>query len=108
VQLYLPAEVLVRHGAHQHAIFAGRSSAGLDAALVELRDLARGHLAAAHERLLTLPPQGLPAFLPVALVRPSLHRLERGDAFAPAELAPWRRQWLIWRAARNPMRIAGS
>jgi hypothetical protein len=41
------------------------------------------------------------------LVRPSLDRLERSDAFAPAELSPWRRQWLIWRAARNPTRIAG-
>ena len=29
------------------------------------------------------------------------------DPFAPAELPPWRRQWLIWRAARNPARIAG-
>ena len=49
----------------------------------------------------------MPAFLPVALVRPALDRLERSDPFAPAELPPWRRQWLIWRAARNPARIAG-
>jgi phytoene synthase len=106
-QLYLPAEVLARHGAHEHDIFAGRSSAGLDAALAELRNLARHHLAAAHARLLMLAPRALPAFLPVALVHPSLRRLERGDAFAPVELSPWRRQWLIWRAARDPARIAG-
>jgi len=49
----------------------------------------------------------LPAFLPVALVRPALDRLARCDPFASAELSPWRRQWLIWRAARNPARIAG-
>jgi hypothetical protein len=49
----------------------------------------------------------LPAFLPVALVRPSLDGMARRDPFAPAELSPWRRQWLIWRAARNPARIAG-
>jgi hypothetical protein len=45
--------------------------------------------------------------LPLAPVRPLLDRLERSDPFAPAELAPWRRQWLIWRAARNPVRITG-
>jgi 15-cis-phytoene synthase len=55
----------------------------------------------------TLPDAALPAFLPVALVRPALDRLARRDPFAPAELSPWRRQWLIWRAARNPARIAG-
>jgi len=56
---------------------------------------------------MALPRAALPAFLPVALVRPSLDRAERGDAFAPAEISPWRRQWLLWRAARNPARIAG-
>jgi hypothetical protein len=53
-----------------------------------------------------LPSGSLPAFLPIALVRPSLARLERSNAFAPAEIAQWHRQWLIWRAARNPARIA--
>jgi hypothetical protein len=54
-----------------------------------------------------LPAAALPAFLPIAPVRRSLDLLDRCDAFAPAELAPWRRQWLIWRAARDPARIAG-
>jgi hypothetical protein len=54
-----------------------------------------------------LPPLAMPALLPVALVRPALMRLEGGDPFSPAEIAPWRRQWLIWRAARHPARIAG-
>jgi hypothetical protein len=54
-----------------------------------------------------LPDAAIPAFLPIALTRPLLDRLDRSDPFAPAELAPWRRQWLIWRAARNPARIAG-
>ena len=89
-----------------HDLFAGRSSAGLVAALAELRNLARRHLAAASEGVKALPDRAIPAFLPVALVRPSLDRLERSDPFAPVELAPWRRQWLIWRAARNPARIA--
>jgi phytoene synthase len=106
-QLYVPADLLERHGAHAHDIFASRTSPGLNAALAELRDLARGDLAALREPMRKLSGEALPAFLPVALVRPSLDRLERGDPFARAELSPWRRQWLIWRAARNPARIAG-
>jgi 15-cis-phytoene synthase len=106
-QLYVPAELLDRHQVHLHDLFAGRSSPGLVAAFAELRNLARHHLAAVGEAMKALPDAAIPAFLPVALTRPSLDRLDRGDPFAPAELAPWRRQWLIWRAARNPARIAG-
>jgi 15-cis-phytoene synthase len=106
-QLYLPTEVLDRHQVHLHDLFAGRSSASLVAALAELRDLARRHLAATSEGVKALPDRAVPAFLPVALVRPSLARLERSDPFTPLELAPWRRQCLIWRAAWNPARIAG-
>ena len=106
-QLYVPMELLDRHQVRPHDIFAGRSSAGLQAALAELRDVGRRHLDTAHQRMAALTRQAMPALLPVALVGPSLGRLERGDPFSPAELAPWRRQWLIWRAARNPARIAG-
>jgi phytoene synthase len=106
-QLYVPEELLTRHGVHPHDVFAGKSSPALDAALAELRGVARDRLRGAREPITALPPGALPAFLPVALVRPWLDRLERGDAFAPGEVSPWRRQWLIWRAARNPARIAG-
>jgi phytoene synthase len=105
-QLYLPLELLDRHAAKPADIYAGRASPGLDAATAELRNLARRHLAALRERLPSLPRQALPAFLPLALVGPTLDRLERSDALVPVELSPWRRQWLIWRAARNPARIA--
>jgi phytoene synthase len=106
-QLYVPLEVLERHGVEPQDIFAGKSSKSLRAAFAELQDVARRHLLAAHQQIATLPDAALPAFLPVALVRPALDRLARRDPFAPAELSPWRRQWLIWRAARNPARIAG-
>ncbi|MFY9893134.1 MAG: phytoene/squalene synthase family protein [Xanthobacteraceae bacterium] len=106
-QLYVPMELLDRHQVRPEDIFAGRSSAGLQAAFAELNDLGRRHLDAAHQQMAALPPLAVPALLPVALVRPALMRLEGGDPFSPAEIAPWRRQWLIWRAARNPARIAG-
>jgi phytoene synthase len=106
-QLYVPLELLERHGVDPQDIFAGKSSKSLRAAFAELQDIARRHLVAAHQLIATLPDAALPAFLPVALVRPALDRLARRDPFAPVELSPWRRQWLIWRAARNPARIAG-
>jgi 15-cis-phytoene synthase len=106
-QLYVPTELLERHHVQTADLFAGQSSPGLNAALAELRHLARRHLAAAHQRITALPGDALPALLPAALTRPMLDRLDRSAAFAPGEISPWRRQWLIWRAARNPARIGG-
>ena len=105
-QIFLPIELLSQHGVSPQDIFAGQSSAGLNAALQELRNVARQHLARARQSVKATQPEALAAFLPVALVGPSLRRLERSDAFSPTEISPWRRQWLIWRAARNPARIA--
>jgi phytoene synthase len=106
-QLYVPLELLQRHRVQVGDLFAHRPSAGLNAVLMELRNLARRHLAAAYARLGDLPDAAIPALLPVAPVRRLLDRLDRSDAFAPGDIALWRRQWLIWRAARNPKRIAG-
>jgi len=58
---------------------------------------ARAHLDAAQALLAQVPREALPALLPAATIRASL---ARGTA-----LPLWRRQWLIWRAARNPERI---
>jgi 15-cis-phytoene synthase len=106
-QLYVPIEILSRHGVDPEQIFSGRPSVGLIAALTELGAAARQLLAAAAQHLPALPRQVLPALLPLALVRPWLDCLERHDAFAVADIPPWRRQWLIWRATRKPARIAG-
>jgi 15-cis-phytoene synthase len=105
-KLYLPVELLTRHSVGPHEVFSGHSSAGLNAAAADLRGIARGHLEAAAKALATLSREAWPAFLAIAPVRRSLDRWERCDAFAPAALSPWRRQWLIWRASRNVARIA--
>jgi phytoene synthase len=104
-QLYVPQEVLERHEVHLHELFAGRSSTGLAAALAELRERARGYLTASRVPVSALPAAAIPALLPVALVGPVLDRLAHSPPLTPVELVPWRRQWLIWRAARNPARI---
>jgi 15-cis-phytoene synthase len=105
-QLYVPGDILERHLVPLHDLFAGRSSAGLNAAFAELRDLARSQLRTADGLVATLPRGAIPALLPLALVRRSLDRLDRSEPFAPAEIPPWRRQWLIWRAAHDPARLA--
>jgi len=107
-QLYLPLELLDRHGVGAADVFAGRSSPALNRAAAELRGLARRHRAAATDLLPGLAEQALPAVLPIVPVRRSLDQMDRSDIFSPKVLSPWRRQWLIWRAARNPKRLAGG
>jgi len=106
-QVFVPLEVLERHGAGRQAVVSGQASPELRAALAEMRLHARRHLAAARDLIATAPAAVMPALLPVALAGPTLARMERRDydPFVPVELAQWRRQWLIWRAAKRPGRI---
>ncbi len=82
----------------------GRATPELRSLLRDLRTIARQHLAQAERALVELDPAVLPAFLPLALVRPYLARMDRPD-YEPfseaAELPRWRRQWILWRAARR-------
>jgi len=106
-QLYVPLELLTRHGVDPNDIFAGQASDPLRGALGELCALARRHLASAQARLTAAAPDILPALLPAALIGPALRRMERPGYqpfhFEPA--SPFRRQWQLWRAARDPRRI---
>ncbi len=107
-QLYLPADLMQRYGARASDVFAGQATTEIRAVLAELRLRARRHLTAVRESLNAVPPEVLPALLPVALARPALDRMERQSyqPFAPSELPQWRRQWVLWRAARNGLRKA--
>ena len=106
-QLFVPLELLDRHGADREDVRIGRATPELRSALADLRDSARHHLRQAQDMARTVSPDVMPALLPVALAGATLARMERGDydPFVPVEIAPWRRQWLIWRAARRPARI---
>jgi phytoene synthase len=106
-QLFLPLDSIELHGVDLEDIFAGQASDALQATLAEMRILLRGHLAKACELLKSAPEQILPAFLPLALIGPTLRLMDRSD-YEPFRFMPlpqWRRQWLLWRAARNPQRI---
>jgi phytoene synthase len=106
-QLFAPLELLERHGAAREDVRIGRATPQLRSALADLRDNARRHLRQAQDMARTVSPDVMPALLPVVLAGATLARMERRDydPFVPVEIAPWRRQWLIWRAARRPSRI---
>jgi 15-cis-phytoene synthase len=108
-QLYVPVEVLERHGARREDIAAGRPTPELRLAFAELAGRAREHLAQAGRLAASADAAVLPALLPVALVGATLDRIEREDfdPFHPVEIPQWRRQWLLWRAAGRPARMFG-
>jgi 15-cis-phytoene synthase len=106
-QIFVPLEILARHGATREQVLGGQATPQLHEALAELRLHARRHLRAAHQLLAAAPPAVIPALLPVALAGPTLARMERRgyDPFTPIEIAAWRRQLILWRAARWPRRM---
>jgi len=102
-QVFLPVDVLARHGVPRADIVARRDSPGLRAALAELRAEARKHLDAALAHARKTPGEIAPAFLPLAVLPLYLAKLarQRQSPFAAIVDAPqWRRQWALWRAAR--------
>jgi len=100
-QLFLPKDSLDARGVDLEDVFASRSSPAILAALADLRALAREHLAKSRA---ATPPASVAAFLPLALVEPYLRKMEKPgyDPFgAPIDLLQWRKQWILWRAARG-------
>jgi phytoene synthase len=102
-QVYLPVDILARHGVSREDVAARRDGPGLRAALAELRGHARRHRDEARALMRASPSAIAPAFLPLAFLPLYLSRMERAR-YAPFETiveAPqWRRQWALWRAAR--------
>lgn len=103
-QMYLPADLLARHGVDPESVFRGEVTPELRAALAELRTHARHHLDRLRSVISLVPAHVAPAFLPLSLVEPFLLRMEKPDLDplkTPVEISQWRRQWILWRAARK-------
>ncbi len=97
----LPNDLLMRHGATQGEIDASRATPGVESLLADLRTMASSRLTALRGERKNLGEAG-PAFLTTSLVDARLKRSEVSEAFAAdAGLPLWRRQWLLWRAARR-------
>ncbi len=102
-QLYVPLEMLTRHGATTDDVLAGHDTPQLRSALSDLRQYAGAHFDAYVRVADAIPSAQAPAFLPVALVPLYLDRLERtkDEPFVVTEVSQWRRQWTLWRASRR-------
>jgi phytoene synthase len=103
-QVFVPAEILQAHGAKREDLAVGHASEAILEALADLRAVARAHLDIFYAKLFSLPEKTRPAFLPACLCEPYL-RLTEKPAYDPfktvLELPQWRRQWILWRAARR-------
>ncbi|MBS8259287.1 squalene/phytoene synthase family protein [Roseibium polysiphoniae] len=103
-QMYLPADLLARHGVEPQAVLKGETTPELLAALKELRSHVRHHLGRVRASVSEIPSNVAPAFLPLALVQPFLKKMEapgHDPLTTPVELSQLRRQWALWRAARK-------
>jgi 15-cis-phytoene synthase len=101
-QIYLPGDILARHGASRDNLVSGRVTHQLIGAVAAWRDEARRHLGTARVAVTSLPDRVKPAFLPLVLVERYLRLTERSDydpLRSPIELPQWRRQWALWRGS---------
>ena len=101
-RITVPLDLLDRHGVTHDSILSGSATAPLAAALTELAHKGRERLDEVRREWAGVLPAARAAFVPLAVSDALLARAERNsDPFRPAGLAPWRRQWRIWRAARR-------
>jgi phytoene synthase len=99
-QLFVPQDVLARHGVVRDDIVSGRGGPGLSSALADLRAITRRHLDQVRTLRATIPPAAEPAFRPLALVEPYLRQMEKRDYDpfnTPVDLPQWRRIWALWK-----------
>jgi phytoene synthase len=103
-QAFLPQDALDRHGGVPGGVMAPASAAAVGATAADLRALARRRLDEARAAFGSAHEVALPALLPAAMVPLYLDRMERPGfepLREPVDVAPVRRQWTLWRAARN-------
>ena len=87
---YLPAELSQRHGIHRADLVALKPSPGLTAAIREIADAARSHLASARAAHAELDRDELPSLLLATIADEYLERLRHAghDPFEPGLAAP--------------------
>lgn len=102
-QLFIPLDLLERLKLPPETVLAHRNSPGLGLVLQTLRARVRMHLHAMQDGLDHGGP-AVAACLPAFLCKPYLRAMERpmlNPFETPIELPQWRRQWVLWRAARR-------
>ena len=105
-QMFLPQDVLARYQLPPEHVLAHRNSPALGIVLNDLRARVRTHLTAMQVGLAQSGPAeaGAAACLPAFLCEPYMRAMEApglNPFETPIELPRWRRQWVLWRAARR-------
>lgn len=103
-QVFVPVDMLQRHGATREDIVLGRNTPAVRAALSDMRALALTHYASFVKGLGASPKAVHPAFFPVATAPLYLGQTARRNWQPFTEIVEppqWRRQWRMWRAARG-------
>lgn len=101
-QCYIPADILASVGSSPQEFLTGDGGPNAGHALAAMIALARDHLAAFERGAGALPESLRPAFLPLALTRANLDRIERAGVSVLRQsprLPHWRRHWLLFRRA---------
>ncbi len=102
-QLFLPLDVLQTFGLPPEHVLAHRNSPLLRMVLNDMRARVRPHLAAMQAGLAAAGPAAA-ACLPAFFCAPYLRKMETpglNPFVTPIELPPWRKQWVLWHAARR-------
>jgi phytoene synthase len=102
-QLFVPVEILERHGSNEADAYAGRETPALRQALGALIAEAQRHLDTALLLLGDVPPPARRAVLPLALVRRDLDVMAQADTdlFAPFDRSRLATLWTLWKASRS-------
>jgi phytoene synthase len=102
-QLFVPLDLLERHGSGLAEVFAGKPTPAIRAALDELAAEAGQHLETALQLMGEGPPTVRPILLLLALVRRDIARRARagGDPFQPQARSHLATLWTLWRASRS-------
>ncbi|PAQ08394.1 phytoene/squalene synthase family protein [Mesorhizobium temperatum] len=101
-QCFVPADILAAAGSSPEEFVAGNGGPGAQRAVAAMIALAQEHLAAFESGASALPVSLRPAFLPLALSRAYLGKMEssrRSPLNGVARLSAWRRHWLLLRRA---------
>lgn len=102
----VPQEAMAAHGVDAAALIQGEMNEDIAALFADLRGWAQASLDRARDRRAQIPDAVLPAFLPLAMVEPTLKAMSakrHNPLRQSVRVSPLKRQWRIMRAARKGM-----
>jgi len=102
-RLFVPQQVLAKHGCEPEDVFAGKQTPKLRQALDDMVAEARKHLSTAYALLPSVTANIRSAFLSLATVKRDLDVLMRADhdPFLARPSSRLRTLWTLWRASRS-------